>query len=183
MLAVLVIAVVTWALYGSYRDSQIKKSSEALFAAQDLSGEQMLDKLAQVEQDFGGTDAGLWAGINSAQEFMKNGQMSEAQQKFADVRANLKATSSLWPLVTIGIAQTAEATGDFQRAVDEYGSLMELEGYKDIGFLGSARVHELQGNNEKALELYEQYLVELNPSAALQKVMVEEKIARLKAEQ
>ena len=182
-IAVLVIAVVAWALYGSYRDNQIKKSSEALFAAQDLSGQQMLDKLAQVEKDFGGTDAGLWAGINAAQELMKNGQMSEAQQKFTEVRANLKATSALWPLVTVGIAQAAEATGDFQRAADEYGSLMDLEGYKDIGFLGSARVLELQGNNENALELYEQYLAELGPSAALQKVMVEEKIARLKAEQ
>ena len=60
---------------------------------------------------------------------------------------------------------------------------MELEGYRDIGFLGSARVLELQGNVAQALELYEQYLVELGPSAALQQVMVEEKIARLKAEQ
>jgi predicted negative regulator of RcsB-dependent stress response len=182
-IAVLVIAVVAWALYGSYRDSQIKKSSEALFAAQELSGQQMLDKLAEVEKDFSGTDAGLWASINSAQELMKNGKMSEAQQKFTEIRADLKATSALWPLVTVGIAQSAEATGDFQRAVDEYGNLMGLEGYKDIGFLGSARVQELQGNVERALELYEQYLVELGPSAALQKVMVEEKIARLKAEQ
>lgn len=181
-IAVLVIAVVAWALYGSYRDSQIKKSSEALFAAQDLSGQQMLDKLAQVEKDFGGTDAGLWAGINAAQELMKNGRMSDAQQKFTEVRANLKSTSALWPLVTVGIAQTAEATGDFQRAIDEYGNLMALEGYKDTAYLGTARVLELQGNVEKALELYEQYLAELSPSAALQKVMVEEKIARLKAE-
>ena len=182
-IAVLVIAVVAWALYGSYRDSQIKMSSEALFAAQDLSGQQMLDKLAQVEKDFGGTDAGLWAGINAAQELMKNGKMSEAQQKFTEVRANLKATSALWPLVTAGIAQSAEATGDYQRAVDEYGNLMKLEGYKDIGFLGSARVQELQGNREQAVKLYEQYLEELGPSAAVQQVMVEEKIARLKAKQ
>jgi predicted negative regulator of RcsB-dependent stress response len=182
-IAVLVIGAVAWALYGTYRDNQIKKSSEALFAAQELSGQQMLDTLAQVEKDFGGTDAGLWAGINSAQEFMKNGKMSEALQKFTEVRTNLKATSALWPLVTVGIAQSAEATGDFQRAGDEYGMLMELEGYKDIGFLGSARVLELQGDRDRALELYEQYLTELGPAAALQKVMVEEKIARLKAEQ
>jgi predicted negative regulator of RcsB-dependent stress response len=182
-IAVLVIAVVTWALYGSYRDNQIKKSSEALFAAQELSGQQMLDKLAEVEKDFGGTDAGLWAGINTAQELMKNGKMAEAQQKFNQVRGELTTSSALWPLVTMGIAQSAEAAGDFQRAVDEYGELMDLEGYRDIGFLGSARVRELQGNREQALELYENYLGELGQSAALQKVMVEEKIARLKAEQ
>ena len=182
-IAVLVIAVVAWALYGSYRDNQIQKSSEALFAAQELSGQQMLDKLAEVEKDFGGTDAGLWAGINTAQELMKNGKMAEAQQKFSEVRGELATSSALWPLVTMGIAQSAEAAGDFQRAVDEYGVLMDLEGYRDIGFLGSARVLELQGNREQALELYENYLVELGQSAALQKVIVEEKIARLKAEQ
>ena len=182
-IAVLVIAVVAWALYGSYRDNQIQKSSEALFAAQELSGQQMLDKLAEVEKDFGGTDAGLWAGINTAQELMKNGKMAEAQQKFIEVRGELTTSSALWPLVTMGIAQSAEAAGDFQRAVDEYGVLMDLEGYRDIGFLGSARVLELQGNREQALELYENYLVELGQSAALQKVIVEEKIARLKAEQ
>jgi predicted negative regulator of RcsB-dependent stress response len=182
-IALLVIAVVAWAMYGSYRDNQIKKSSEALFAAQELSGQQMLDKLAEVEKDFGGTDAGLWAGINVAQELMKNGNMSEALQKFTEVRAELSGSSALWPLVTVGIAQSAEAAGDYQRALSEYGNLLDLEGYKDIGFLGSARVLELQGNRERALELYEQYLVELGSSAALQKVIVEEKIARLKAEQ
>ncbi|NNK13700.1 MAG: tetratricopeptide repeat protein [Desulfofustis sp.] len=182
-IAILVISVVAWALYSSYRDNQIKKSSEALFAAQELSGQQMLDKLAEVEEDFGGTDAGLWAGVKAAQELMKNGKTSEAQQKFIGVRAELATSSALWPLVTVGIAQTAEAAGDFQLAISEYESLIDLEGYKDIGFLGSARVLELQGNRERALELYERYLVELGPSAALQKVIVEEKIARLKAEQ
>jgi predicted negative regulator of RcsB-dependent stress response len=182
-IAILVIAVVTWALYGSYRDNQIKKSTEALFSAQELSGQQMLDKLAEVEKDFGKTDAGLWAGINTAQELMKNGNMVEAQQKFSEVRNDITTASALWPLVTVGIAQSAEAAGDFQRAVSEYESLMDLEGYKDIGFLGSARLLELQGNSEQALELYESYLVELGQSAALQKAVVEEKIARLKAEQ
>ena len=182
-IAVLVIAVVAWALYGSYRDNLIKKSSEALFAAQELSGQQMLDKLAEVEKEFGGTDAGLWAGINAAQELMKNDKMSEALQKFTEVRGDLKASSALWPLVTVGIAQSAEAGGDTQRAMSEYKNLMDLEGYKDIGYLGSARVLELQGKREQALELYEQYLVELGSSAALQKVIVEEKIARIKAEQ
>jgi predicted negative regulator of RcsB-dependent stress response len=182
-IAVLVIAVVAWALYGSYRDNQVKKSSEALFAAQDLTGQQMFDSLAEVERDFDGTDAGLWAGIKVAQELLKNGKMSEAQQKFTEVRADLSSSSALWPLVTVGIAQSAEAADDYQSALSEYGKLMELEGFKDIGFRGSARVFELQGNKEQALELYEQYLSELGSSAALQKVMVEEKIARLKAEQ
>ncbi|MEJ2135338.1 MAG: tetratricopeptide repeat protein [Desulfofustis sp.] len=179
----LVILIVGWSLYDSYRDGRIEKSSEALFAAQELSGQEMLDKLAEVEKEYGGTDAALWARINAAQEFMENSQMSEAQQKFKELRDDIKPSSPLWPLVSVGIAQSAEAAGNFDEAVNEYGALMEVEGYKDIGFLGSARLRELQGNREQALELYEQYLTELDPSDALQRVMVEEKIARIKAAQ
>lgn len=183
VLAGLVIAVVAWALYSSYRDNQIQKSTEALFAAQELSGQEMLDKLAEVDQQFGGTDAALWARIAIAQELMKSAQMSEAQQKLKEIRDDLKSSSLLWPLVTVGLAQAAEAEGDYQVAEAEYSALMEVEGYKDIGFLGSARIFELQGNREQALELYEKYLAELAQAAALQRVMVEEKIARLKAGQ
>ncbi len=179
----LVILVVGWSLYDSYRDGRIEKSSEALFAAQELSGQEMLDKLAEVEKEYDGTDAALWARINTAQEFLENSQMSEAQQKFKELRDDIKSSSPLWPLVSVGIAQSAEAAGNFQEAVSEYGALMEVEGYQDIGFLGSARVLELQGNREQALELYEQYLTELDPSDALQRVMVEEKIARIKTAQ
>lgn len=180
-IAGLIILVVSWSLYGSYRDGKIEKSSEALFSAQEFTGQQMFDKLAEVEEEFPGTDAALWARINVAQEFMKNSQMTEAQQKFKEIREDLKASSPLLPLVTVGLAQSAEAAKNFEEAVVEYGQLIEQEGYQDIGYLGTARVQELQGNEEKALELYENYLATLDPSATLQRVMVEEKIARIKA--
>ena len=180
-IAGLVIVVVGWSLYSSYRDGKIEKSSEALFSAQESSGQQMLDKLAEVEKEFKGTDAALWSSINTAQEYMNESKMIEAQQKFKEARDDLKASSPLWPLVSVGIAQSSEAAQNFEEAAAEYGKLMELEGYQDIGYLGTARIHELQGNNDKALELYENYLTTLDPAATLQRVMVEEKIARIKA--
>ncbi|MGI9536781.1 MAG: tetratricopeptide repeat protein [Desulfocapsaceae bacterium] len=180
-IAGLVIVVVGWSLYSSYRDGKIEKSSEALFSAQELTGQQMLDKLAEVEEQFSGTDAALWASINTAQEYMKNSQITEAQQKFKEIKEDLRASSPLWPLVSVGLAQSAEAAMNFEEAAVEYGKLIEQEGYQDIGYLGTARVQELQGNSEKALELYENYLATLDPTATLQRVMVEEKIARIKA--
>lgn len=180
-IAGLVILVVVWSLYGSYRDSKIEKSSEALFSAQELTGQQMLDKFTEVEEEFSGTNAAVWASIKTAQEYMKNSQMTEAQQKFKEVREDLRASSPLWPLVSVGIAQSAEASMNFEEAAVEYGKLIEQEGYQDIGYLGTARVQEQQGHEEKALELYENYLATLDPSATLQRVMVEEKIARIKA--
>lgn len=183
VIAALVVIVVVWSLYGSYRDSKIQKSSEALFAAQELSGQQMLDKLIEVESQFGGTDAALWAQINGAQELMKSARMEEAHLKFKQVREEISSSSPLWPLVSVGIAQTTEATGDFQSAAAEYQKLIDFEGYQDLGYLGSARVSELQGDTQKALELYQNYLATLDTAAAIQRVMVEEKIARIKATQ
>ena len=183
VIAALVILVVGWALYDSYRDGRVEKSSEALFAAQELNGQQMLDKLAEVEKNYNGTDAALWAGINAAQELMNDSNMTEAERKFMEIRDDLSASSPLFPLVSVGIAQAAEAGKNLEVAASEYSGLIELDGYQDIGYLGAARVHELQGNQEKALELYENYLATLDPAAALQRVMVEEKIARIKAVQ
>lgn len=183
VIGTVVVLVIAWALYGSYRDSRIQKSSEALFSAQALSGQQMLDQLAEVESQFGGTDAALWAQINGAQELMKAGNMEEAHNKFIQVRNDIRSSSPLAPLVSVGIAQTAEAKGDYQGAAAEYEKLVDIEGYQDIGYLGRARVAELQGDPQKALELYQNYLASLDPAAALQRVMVEEKIARIKASQ
>lgn len=178
---VLILAVVTWSLYGAYRDNRIEKSNEALSAALAQDGQQMLDKLTEVEQEFGGTDAALWARINRAQELMKNSAMAEAGEEFKSIRDDLAASSIVQPLLAFGIAQAAEATRNYDEAAAEYRTLIEVDGYQDVGYLGAARVYEVQGNKEKALELYENYLASIEPGAALQKVMVEEKIARIKA--
>ena len=180
-IVLLILAVVSWSLYGAYRDSRIEKSSEALSAALELDGQQLLDKLAEVEQEFGGTDAALWARINRAQELLKNSAMAEAGAEFKSISDDLAASSLLQPLLAFGIAQAAEAEGNFEVAAGQYGTLIEVDGYQDIGYLGAARVYEMQGNNDKALELYENYLASIDTAAVLQKVMVEEKIARIKA--
>ncbi len=179
--ALLILTVVSWSLYGAYRDSRIEKSSEALSAALELEGPPLLDKLAEVEKEFGGTDAALWASINRAQELMKNSAMVEAGAEFKSIRDDLAASSSVQPLLAFGIAQSAEAEGNFEEAAAEYQKLIEVDGYQDIGYLGAARVYEAQGSRDKALELYENYLASIDSAAVLQKVMVEEKIARIKA--
>ncbi len=180
-IGVIVVVVVAWSLYGSYRDNRIEKSSEALSTALELEGRPMLDKLAEVEEEFSGTSSAVWAQINGAQELMKSSKMEEANKKFKSVREDLGKSSLLQPLVSLGIAQSAEASANYQEAAGEYQKLVEVEGYQDIGYLGVARIHELQGNTDKALEVYQNYLATIDPAAALQRVMVEEKIARIKA--
>jgi predicted negative regulator of RcsB-dependent stress response len=180
-IVLLVLAVVTWSLYGAYQDNRIEKSSEALSAALEQEGQQQLDLLAEVEKEFDGTDAALWARINRAQQLLKNSAMAEAGEEFKSISDDLAKSSILQPLLVFGIAQSAEAEGDFDAAAAEYRKLIEIEGYQDLGYLGAARVHVVQGNKDKALELYENYLASIDAAAVLQKAMVEEKIARIKA--
>jgi len=180
-IAALILIVVAGSLYGAYQDSRIKKSSAALAIALEQEGQQKLDQLAQVANDFSGTDAGLWARINRAQALMNESNMSEAQAAFYSIREDIGKSSLLRPLITVGIAQSAEALGNYDEAAREYQALIDFEGYASIGYLGAARVQEIQGNSEEALALYENYLATIDGGAALQKVMVEEKIARLKA--
>ena len=81
------------------------------------------------------------------------------------------------------IAQTEEALSQFSESSGEYKALIDVEGYQDLGYMGLARVEELQGNRYKVLDVYEQYLSTMDAAATLQKVIVDEKIARIKASQ
>ena len=180
-IAALVLVVVAWSLYGAYRDNRIQKSSEALAVALELEGQQKLDQLAKVADDYSGTDASIWARINRAQTLLNDSNMSEAHAAFSSIREDIKKSSLLHPLITVGIAQSAEAVGNNEEAAREYQAIIDFEGYESIGYLGAARVHEMQGNSDEALALYENYLATIDSGAVLQKVMVEEKIARLKA--
>lgn len=182
-IALIIFVIVGWSLYGSYRDNRIEKSTEALSAAMEAEGQQMIDKLAQVEKDYSGTSAALWAKINAAQEMVLSGKMEDANSKFKEVRNDIGKSSTLRPLVMVGIAQTAEVMGNYDESGGEYQKLTEIEGYRDIGYLGLGRIHELKGDSAKALEIYESYLSDIDPAAIVQKRFVEEKIAGIKAVQ
>lgn len=182
-LAVIIIVVVSWALYGSYRENRIQESAAALSSALDAEGQAMFDKLAEVEKSYSGTSSALWAQINIGQQLVKDGKLEEAKQKFTEVRNDLGKSSPLRPLLGLSIAQTEEALSQFSESSVEYKALIDVEGYQDLGYMGLARVEELQGNRDKALEVYEQYLSTMDAAATLQKVIVDEKIARIKAAQ
>ena len=95
-IAGLVILVVGWSLYSSYRDGKIEKSSEALFSAQESSDQQMLDKLAEVEKKFkeqlvqDGIDLAAEA-TNALIEGAKNKADREKDIELAALNAKLEA--------------------------------------------------------------------------------------------
>jgi len=180
-IVVVIIAVVAWSLYDTYRDNRIEKSSEALSAALETEGQPLFDKLADVESEYSGTDAALWAQLTAAQQLVAEGRIEDGNSAFKAVREELGKSSILQPLVTVGVAQTAEALGNYDESRSEYQKLIELEGYEGIGYMGLGRIRELEGDTAAALEVYERYLGELDPVEIMQKQLIEDKIASIKA--
>ena len=113
---------------------------------------------------------------------IKTGQKDEALTIYQDVLADLDESSPLYPLVTLSLAQGQEINGNYTEAAAEFEKVKNIEGYQDAGYFGLARISEVQGDNQKALEIYEEYLTTLmNVAEMNQKSLVEEKIARLRA--
>lgn len=182
-IATIVIIVVAWSLYHSYRGKKIEEGSSALSIAVDIEDSQAkIDQLKSVSSEFSGTSSAQWAKINAAQEMLKSDQKEEALTIYREIVAEIDKSSPLFALVTIGLAQGYEISGNASEAATEYEKLKLIEGYQELGYLGLARISEEQGNNKKALEIYEEYLATLmNVTERSQKSLVEEKIARLKA--
>ena len=113
---------------------------------------------------------------------MKVDQKEDALQIYQSALMELDESSALYPLVSVAVAQTQTMIGNYDKAAVEYEKIRGIEGFQDIGYLGLARISEEQGDKEKALEIYEEYLTTLmNVTQLSQKSLVEEKIARLKA--
>lgn len=185
ILAVITIAVVAWALYDSYTDKKIVESNSALAVALKLENEEKLQALQAVLEDFSGTEAAIWAKVEIGRYHVKKNEMDKALEQYSAVRNEISDDNPLTYLLTFGIAQAAEALNNYDKAIAEYDSLKQIKGYEGIAYNGTARIYEVQGNIERAVNEYEQYLGSLpggldsNP----EKLYISEKITTLKAQQ
>jgi len=177
-----VVAVVTWALYGSYREKKIEESTTALSAALQINGEEKIAALSTVEKNYSGTSSALWAKINRAHELSSQGKREDARTIYVEVKDEVGKDSSLIPLLDLAIAQIDEALGNFDAALAEYSKVKDEEGYQELGYLGIGRIHELKKDYAKALEVYQEYLDGASSGQnASQKALVEAKITSIKA--
>jgi len=182
-IAAIVVLVVAWALYGTYRDKQVEAGASALSIAVDQQDSQTkLSQLTSVSEDYPGTSSAQWAKINAAHEMIKTGQRGEALTLYSEVLKDTDTSSPLFPLLLIGLAQGYEFDENFSEAKIQYEEIILIEGFQDVGYMGLARLSEKQGDNQGALQMYEKYIETLtNLNDQGKKSLVEEKIARLKA--
>ena len=128
VIATIVIIVVAWSLYDSYRDKKIEEGSSALSIAVDIEDSQSkIDQLKSVSSEFSGTSSAQWAKINAAHELLKTDQKEEALTIYKEVFAEIDTSSPLFALVTIGLAQAYEISGNFPEAATEYQKIKFLQ--------------------------------------------------------
>jgi len=183
VLAIIIVVVVSLSLYTSYRKGVVEDAASALSSAMQNKGEEKALSLAQVAQEYGNTTSAQWAKIELAHFDMKDGEYAAAAEKYLVELGNLEESDPLYALVLFGAGQALEAGKEYGSAEEQYGLLKEIEGYEQIGYVGLARVQEVQGNLDKASALYNNFLLSLgdDPSAAQARKDIEARIARLKA--
>jgi len=164
-------------------DNRRAESSTALTVAQNLEGEKRVEALQQVTIDYSGTDAANWAKIELARDAIQNDGLETALQQYSEVSEDVKVENPLYPLVTFGLAQVQESLAHYDAAINHYTTLKNISGYESIGYNGTARIYEIQGNIQSAINEYEQYRGTLNGDSAGtgEHAYVTEKISRLKA--
>lgn len=183
LIGVVVVAVVFFSLYGSYREKKVDQGAQALATAIEVSGAEKITALSQVVKDYSSTSSALWAEVEIAHETMSKGEFESAAKLYAVISEKAGKKDPVYTLSMIGVGQAKEASADNAGALTVYNEISSMVGYEGIGYAGAARIHELNGDDDKALEVYEQYLGELAsfPASYPEKIIVEEKIARLSA--
>ncbi len=182
-IAVIIAATIFTALYGSYRERQREEASSALAKAMLLNKDGQAEALGKVAEQYSSTSSALWAKIGLAHLDMQNGAFLEAGDKYRKILSEISTADPLYPLVLFSLAQACEAGNKFADAAKEYDVLKGIKGFEHIAYSGMGRLEEVQGNIEKAIAIYNNFLLSIgdDPSLAQAKEQINEKIARLKA--
>jgi predicted negative regulator of RcsB-dependent stress response len=184
--AVLVVVVVVGgSLYQKYRTDRIENGASSLALSMDAEGENKIKALEQVSADFSGTPSALWATVELGHLAMQDKLYTKAGQYYSQVRDKISTSNPMYGLLTFGVAQAKEAEKNYMEASASYSALKEIDGYKDEGFMGMARVLEAEGKNKEALAVYEEYLGSFLGEEQNQQMtrMIQEKITRLRIQE
>lgn len=185
VIAVVVIIVVAWSLYDSYSEGRRQDAASALSLARQAEPSAQAEALTSVYQEYDGTKSALWAKVELAHIAMKDGAFADASKQYAGLLAEIKDTNPLYPLILFSLAQSLEAEKRYQDSSTHYDLLKAVKGFEYMGYAGLGRLEEAQGNNEKAIAVYNNFLLAIadDPAFAQAKVDIEAKVGRLKARQ
>jgi predicted negative regulator of RcsB-dependent stress response len=183
VLALIVVLTLSGSAYNAYRQKRIDAGSSALSMALKAAEAERPALLQKITTDYSDSSSADWAIIELAHIDMKKGDYKKAAEKYSSIRKKIKPRNPLFGLVSFGVAQAEEAANEYDHAFGEYQALSVIDGYKSMGLLGMGRIHEMKGETEKALTVYEQYMASLvgQDQGDPEKAFISAKIGRLKA--
>lgn len=183
--AVVAVLVVTISLYTSYRSNRLQSAASDLSLSMSAEGDAKIQGLEQVRTDYSGTPSALWATTELGHMAMKKEEYEKAAAYYSETREEISDSNPMYGLLTFAVAQAEEAGKNYQAASASYGTLKGIEGYKDEGYLGMARVLEAQGEKAKAVGVYEEYLGSFLGESQNERVTdrIHEKITRLRVKE
>ncbi len=178
----LLVAIIAGSLYTSYLEQQRNKAASALSAAEEKSGAEKLSALEKVAADFSATSSAVWAEIAVAQQQVKEGAFDKAVQQYDAIISKEGEKSPVWPLLVFGKAGALEGAKAWEQAIAEYTILQNIKGYETLGYSGVGRIYRQQGEAEKALAVYNNFLLKAGDESRLQadKRVMEAEIARIR---
>lgn len=155
----IVAAVVTVvSLYGSYRGYTLNKAAKAHDQALMLDGDQKKVALEKVADKYGSTPSAIWSRVELAHMDQATGELTGAIDKLTAVNSALKENSLIKPLILVNLGGLYEQDNQPGKALSVYEELKTLKGFESAAVNSLGRVYEAQGNNEKAAQMFQQYL-------------------------
>ncbi len=177
-----IVAIVAVSFYLSYKEEQRSMAASALSLAEEQKGVERITALENVAADFSSTSSALWAKVNVAQQYVKEGNYDKAVQQYQLLIEKEGQKNPVWPLLVFGKAEALEGGKLWEQAIAEYTLLQDIAGYEALGYLGVGRIYRQQNMEEKALAVYNNFLLKAGDDSRLQadKQVVEAEIARVK---
>ncbi|ETX01897.1 MAG: hypothetical protein ETSY2_36490, partial [Candidatus Entotheonella gemina] len=188
-----VIFVIAWNSWQGYRHEQasillhqaLKLVDEDPETKRAADPDQAMEQLQAITKKYGRTPAGVRAFWHLGHLHFERGEMSEALKAYQVAKRRLpnrQLLSSTLAILNMGYAQ--EATDACGEAITSYESVQQspIRWLYGEAYLGMGRCHEKAGATEKAIEVYDRALADVNVTGTAQQI-ISDRLARLQPDE
>jgi predicted negative regulator of RcsB-dependent stress response len=129
--------------------------------------EAVLKAVGELDQKYGSTPAATRALLLRAGALYDDGKYAEAEAVYRQFLDKKPIEPVLIALAHEDIGLCAEARGDLDQALREFGAQQVGSFYRERSLWNQARVYAKKGDKKKAIELYKDLLSKASPQSAL----------------
>ncbi len=154
---IIVLAAVGWAMFQYQRERQETKAS-LLYARAEMSRKSGQEKfLKEVIRRYGGTSAALQARMDLFDSYYQKGEIDKALSEIEAIKK--RAKGDMKTFVTLGEGYLFEEKRDWAKARADYEKAARANiGLEYLAWLDLARVSELSGDLDKAVQYYREFI-------------------------